>query len=76
MVPVVSVIEGLHTLGLSVGGCARDKRESRSTRALEELAALEGAVDWEREEENGPSLEEEAELTGMGGASGMDAGCR
>ena len=62
------------TLGLSVGGGALDKRDSRSTRALEELA-VEGAVDWKREEEKGPPPEEEAELAGMGGASGMDTGC-
>ena len=58
-----------------MGGGALDKRESRSIRALEELA-VEGAVDWEREEEKGAPLEEEVELAGMGGASGMNAGCK
>lgn len=65
-----------------VGGARDlDNRESRSTRAFEELM-VEGRVDWEREkkeeEERGAPLEEEAELHAaeMGGASGVDDGCR
>ena len=67
------------TFGVLVGGGAwdLDKRESRSTRALDELA-VEGIVGWEREEaeeRGGAPIEEEAELAEMGGASGMDTGC-
>ena len=65
------------TLGVPVGSGAWDleRRESRSPSAFEELA-VEGPVDWEREERAAALMEEGAELVEMGGASGIDAGCR
>ena len=71
---------GTYTLGVPAGGGGGawdlERRESRSPSAFEELAA-EGPVDWERDEERAATLMEEGvELVEMGGASGMDAGCK
>ena len=61
------------TLVFPVGGVDLVRMESRSARALEELA-IDGAVDW-NEDKEGPPTEEGAELVEMGVASGMDADC-